>query len=145
MKATEIQDFQPTNLREKQISLRVWLGDFCLFFCCFFLCFPLSFYVFYVFICVVFDCKCKSLKRLGENITKQKETLKQTKEKLKEKQQKNRNTGYPAHEPPRKINISKGLAWRFLFFFMFVFMFSFELFYVLCFYMCFCSIVNAKA
>ena len=45
---------------------------------------------------------------------------------------KNRNTGYPAHEPPRRINISKGLAGRFLFFLFFMFfMFSLEF---LCFF-----------
>ena len=59
-KTTEIQDFQLTNLREKHISLRVWLGDVC--FSCFVLSVPSSFYV--VILCCymcVFDCKCKSL------------------------------------------------------------------------------------
>ena len=50
-------------------------------------------------------------------------------------QTKTNNTGYPAHEPPRKINISKGLAGRFLFFLFFLF--SFEFFFFFCFYMCF--------
>ena len=54
-----------------------------------------------------FDCKCKSLNRLGEHIkttqTKHKETITQ---KSFEKNITNRNTGYPAHEPPR-INISQ--------------------------------------
>ena len=48
-----------------------------------------------------FDCTCKNLNRLGEKRTKHKET-----EKLREKH-KNRNTGYPAHEPPRSENIKK--------------------------------------
>ena len=36
-----------------------------LYFC--FLCFPSSFSVFFCFYMCFFDCKCKSLKRLGEN------------------------------------------------------------------------------
>ena len=53
-----------------------------------------------VFICVFFDCKCKSLNRLGENKHKHRET--NIKQKSFENQHKTtRNTGYPAHEPPR--------------------------------------------
>ena len=46
-----------------------------------------------------FDCKCKSLNRLGEHIKQNMKNINKT-EKLREKQQ-IRNTGYPAHEPPR--------------------------------------------
>ena len=56
-------------------------------------------YVFVVVICACFDCKCKSLNRLGENNKKQKKQ-----KKLREKHKKNINIGYPALEPPR-INI----------------------------------------
>ena len=59
---------------------------------------------------------------------------------------KTNNTGYPAHEPPRQINISKGLAGIFFFFFMFL-MFSFEfLCFSFCIYMCFfdCKCKNLK-
>ena len=72
-----IQDIQPSTRPRINIS-QVPAGRF-LFFCFVFLffCFSQSFYV-----CVVcfqmcfFDCKCKSLKRLGENIKtkQQKET-----------------------------------------------------------------------
>ena len=86
---------------------------------------------------------------------KLKKTRRKPKEKHKEtynkniktqrKTEKHINTGYPAHEPPRKKYISKGLAGRFLFF-MFLCFFcvpsSFSVFLFL--YMCF-SIVNAKA
>ena len=70
----------------------------------------------YVFV----DCKCKSSKRLGEHI-KQKQTNinKQTQNRnnFKTNIEQLRNTGFPAHEPPRKINISKGMAGRFQFLF----------------------------
>ena len=89
-----------------------------------------------------FDCKCKSLKRLGENRNKNKET--ETKHKNSKKNSKNRNTGFPAHEPPRKINISKGLAGIFLFFYVCC-MFSLELLCFVMFVCVFLSIVNAKA
>ena len=52
----------------------------------------------YVVICVCFDCKCKSLKRLGENINTNKTKNRQLREQHKKE---NRTTGYPAHEPPR--------------------------------------------
>ena len=54
----------------------------------------------------MFDCKCTSLKRLGENIQHRK------KQKQKHNNSKNnRNkTGYPAHEPPR-INIYRVEGW----------------------------------
>ena len=67
---------------------------------CFFLFFRCLFsyiYIYYVFICF-FDCKCESLNRLGEN---RKARNRNTTEKLREKQN-NRNTGYPAHEPPSR-------------------------------------------
>ena len=55
---------------------------------------------FYVVICVLFDCKCKSLKRLGENITTT-EINRTTNRTTQKKTENNRNTVYPAHEPPR--------------------------------------------
>ena len=90
-----------------------------------------------------FDCKCKSLKRLGENKNNRKKH-KQKHENSKENRQ-NRNTGFPAHEPPRKINISKGLAGRFLFscfsfFYVFLWVFMFFFFFVfMCFFDCKCK------
>ena len=96
-----------------------------------------SFECLYVLRCYLcfFDCKCKSLKRLGEN-RKQTETNRKTTEQLEGKQKTNRNTGYPAHEPPRKINISKGLAGRFLLFFVLFVVFLRVDSVVFCFYMC---------
>ena len=85
-----------------------------------------------MFLYVCFYCKCNSLKRLGENRTTTERNIIQ--KKLKEKQN-NINTGFPAHEPPRKIDISKCLAGIFLLF-LFFFMFSLEdSFYVFLFYM----------
>ena len=76
-----------------------------------------------VFVYVFFDCKCTNLKRLDENNkTKQKETKQTTQLKEKHKTN-NRNTGFPAHEPPRKIHISKGLAGRFLCFYVLFYVF----------------------
>ena len=56
---------------------------------------------------------------------------------------KNRNTGFPAHEPPRKINISKGLAgicffflYFILLFCLFVLCFPYSFYVVVCCYMC---------
>ena len=63
---------------------------------------------------LLFDCKCKSLKRLGENIKETERNITNNRKNSKENIN-NRNTGFPAHEPPRKINISKGLAGRFFF------------------------------
>ena len=77
----------------------------------------------------LFDCKCKSLKRLGENI-KQNRKKQTTKEKLEGEHKQNINTGFPAREPLRKMNISKGLAGRFLFFFFFFFFLCFPLIYI---------------
>ena len=91
----------------------------------------------------LFDCKCKSLKRLGENIKNNRKKHKQT-EQLKEKhKQKNRNTGYPAHEPPRinRTNYSRRFVgwiscisvvfpvflWVFLFVCLFMFLLCFRL------------------
>ena len=88
-----------------------------------------------------FDCKCKSLKRLGENRKTTERNINKKQNNSKENS-KNRNTGFPAHEPLRKINISKGLAGRFSFFVLLCFPSSsfflfYFLFYKLCFYMCF--------
>ena len=82
----------------------------------------------------------KTRRKHKTNSKQQQQNIKQ----LEGQHKTDRNTGYPAHEPPRQINISKGLAGRFRCFSVFV-MFSLE--FVLCFflrfYMGFCSIVNA--
>ena len=47
-----------------------------------------------------FECKCNSLKILGENITtKQKETETKTEQLEEQHINNNRNTGFPAHDP----------------------------------------------
>ena len=84
----------------------------------------------------------KTRRKHKTNIKKQK-----TNRTTRRKTEKNRNTGFLAHEPPRKINISKGLAGRFLFsFFSFLCVFFFKVMFSLkflcvflffCFYMCF--------
>ena len=69
-----------------------------------YLCFVCYFVVFFsklvyvLFCCYMcfFDCNCKSLNRLGESITKT-----QTNRTTSRKHKNNRNTRYPAHEPPR--------------------------------------------
>ena len=74
-----------------------------------------------------------------------------TTEQLEEKHKKQQtNTGFPAHEPPRKINFSKGLAGRFLCFFSsavyVVLCFPLSFYVVCCCYMCFfdCKCKNIK-
>ena len=71
--------------------------------------------------------------------TRRKQKTNRNKQKINEttrrKTENNRNTGFPAHEPPRKINISKGLAGRFLLFvcfFLFLFLCSFEFSFYVC-------------
>ena len=51
------------------------------------------------------------------------ERNRKTTEKLEGKHKTNINTGFPAHEPPRNINISKGLAGRFMLCMLFVYVF----------------------
>ena len=83
-----------------------------------------------------FDCKCKSLKRLGENIKKN-DRKKHKQNRTTKGKQKNINTGYPAHEPPRinRTNYSRRfVGWIYC---IYVFMFSFELFLFFC-YVSFC-------
>ena len=53
----------------------------------------------------------QKLKTTRRKQNKQKETYKKHNN-SKKNITNNRNTGYPAHEPPLKINISKGLAGR---------------------------------
>ena len=65
------------------------------------LCFVVLRVVLCFFYICVFDCKCKSLKRLGENIQNIKKHKQNKQNNSKENIQQNRNTGYPAHEPPR--------------------------------------------
>ena len=77
---------------------------FLCFICCLFFS-KLVMLLFYVLMCVFVDCKCKSLDRLGENINKKTErNITNTTEKLREENilNKKRNTGYPAHVPPRR-------------------------------------------
>ena len=110
-----------------------------------FLCFPYSFYVFFCFYMCSFDCKCKSLKRLGENLTKQTEINNNKTEQLEEKhKQNNINTGYPALDPTANRYLS-GSGWEIYVFFLLFFlcMFSFELFLNV--FIRVFSIVNAKA
>ena len=140
-----IQDIQPSTRPRINIS-QVPAGRF-LFFLCFifsvFLCFCL--FVFYVFIYVFFDCKCNSLKRLGENINKTERNIKQQKT----TQRKTATTEIQDIQPSTRprINISQVLAGRFLLFLFFLYvvlrvcMFSFLNMFL---YGCF-SIVNAKA
>ena len=59
----------------KYLSGSGWeISVFCFLFKSIVVCFPSSFYVCLMFLYVFFDCKCKSLKRLGENKQKHKET-----------------------------------------------------------------------
>ena len=97
--------------------------------------------LFFVCICVFFDCKCKSLKRLGEYIKKNRKKHKQTQNNSKKnRNNKNINTVFPAHELPRNINISKGLAGRFLFlFYVFLRVFLFCLLFICVFVDCKCK------
>ena len=91
----------------------------------------------YVVICVCFDCKCKNLKRLGENINTNKTKNRQLREQHKKE---NRTTGYPAHEPPR-IYVSYIYSRRFVGWmscisvFVYVFLEAFLFLFV---YFCFC-------
>ena len=99
-----------------------------------------------------FDCKCKSLKRLGENIKQTERYIKQTTDKLKEKHKnKHRNTGYPAHEPTVNKYLS-GSGWEFSIVFLFYFYLflcfslnSFNISFFILMLLCVFSIVNAKA
>ena len=81
----------------------------------FFLCFPSSFFVFLLcFYMCFFDCKCKSLKRLGKNRKKTERNIKK-KQKNSKENRKNRNTGFPTHEPPRinRTNYSRRfVGWK---------------------------------
>ena len=97
IKQTEIQDIQPSTRPRINIS-QVPAGRF-LFFYCFsfwFFCFPSSLYVcFNVVICVFFDCKCKSLNKLGENIKQNRK-----------KQKHNRTTQRKTQKQKQKYRIS---------------------------------------
>ena len=83
----------------KYLSSSAWeiMYVCCLCFCCFRLVFVCCLVCCYT---CLFDCKCKSLKRLGEN----KQEVKSFEKNMYLQKRKNRNTLYPAHEPPR-INI----------------------------------------
>ena len=98
---------------------------------------------------VVFDCKCKSLKRLGENINKKNikkhntKTIKTKKRNSKENRTTNRNTGYPALDPTANKYIS-GSGWEISVLFLLFVCFPLSVSVVfMC--LCVCSIVNAKA
>ena len=71
----------------------------------------------YVVMCC-FDCRCKNLKqKLEEHITNNRNNNRTTRI---TNTSTNINTWFPAHEPPRQIDISKGLAGRFMFFLFYV-------------------------
>ena len=91
----------------------------------------------FVVICVVFDCKCKSLKRLGENITnRKKHKQKHTNSK---KNIKHRNTGYPALDPTANKYLS-GSGWEISVFLFLCFSLSCSVFFVfMCFVDCKCK------
>ena len=87
----------------------------------------------------LFDCKCKSLNRLGENRNKQKQTERNRNktEKLREKQKNNKNTGYPALDPTANKYLS-GSGWEIMYFCFLCLMFFSKLFmFFVCFYRCF--------
>ena len=101
LSAKNRQDIQPSTRPRINIS-QVPAGRFLFFF----FCFSLSCSVFLrVFICVLFDCKCKSLKRLGENIKQQQKETEKQQNNFK-KNINNRNTGYPALDPTANKYIS---------------------------------------
>ena len=75
-----------------------------------------------MFVCVFFDCKCKSFKRQGENTTTNRKKQK-TKDNNSKKNRNKRTTGYPALDPTANKYIS-GSGWE-----IYVF-----LFFVLCFF-----------
>ena len=89
----------------------------------------------------MFDCKCKNLKktRRRHKTNKHKDTYKQT-EQLEEKHKKNRNTGYPAHEPPRinRTNYSRRFVGWIYCISVFSVFFSLSFSVVLCFFMFCC-------
>ena len=78
----------------------------------------------------MFDCKCKSLNRLGEN-----RKTNRKKQKSFEKN-KNANTGYPALDPTANKYLS-GSGWEMMYFCFFVFLFFSKLFMFVCFYVFF--------
>ena len=88
----------------------------------------------------------QTLKKTRRKHKTKTERNRKTTEQLKGKRKNNRNTGFPAHEPPRKINISKGLAGRFLFFYVVFYVFLRVLFFCLicCFYVCICVFFDCK-
>ena len=122
------------------MSLRFRLGDFCCF------CRSLSLYVCFCCFCVflffytcIFACKCKSLKRLGEDINKHKKKHKTQTEKLKEKQNKQK---YRISSPRTSANKShkifaevRGLD--ILFFCLLLLFLEFVLFFVMFLSICF--------
>ena len=71
-----------------------------------------------------FDCKCKSLKILGENIQQTEQNI-QKQEQLEENMNKNINTGYPAHEPTANKYLSGSDCEIYVFFLYMIFLYSF--------------------
>ena len=83
----------------------------------------------------LFDCKCKNLNRLGENIkTKHKETVKQ--QKSFENNNKNINTGYPALDPTANKYLS-GSGWEIMILCLFYVFLEAVYVFVLCLYVFF--------
>ena len=115
-----IQDIQPSTRPRINIS-QVPAGRFLLFL--FVMLFFELFYVFvFVFLYVFFDCKCKRLKRLGENIKQNKQNINNNKKTtLRNNYEKSEIQDIQPSTRPR-INISQVPAGRFLLFCCYVFM-----------------------
>ena len=118
------------------------------FFCCsVFLRVVLCVLCFYM---CLFDCKkLKKTRRTHKNSKKKQTTMIKNKNSKKNKQTTEiqniqPSTRPPAHEPPRNIHISKGLAGIFSFFVLF-FLYVFLKVFMFFVFICVCSIVNAKA
>ena len=95
----------------------------------------------------MFDCKCKSLNRLDENIQKHKQNKKENKynRKASRKNINKQNAGYPALDPTANKYLS-GSGWRIMYFCCLCVLFFSKLFMYVFMYVCICvvSIVNAK-
>ena len=105
-------------------------------FMCFMFPFEL-FCVFFVFTCVVVDCKCKSLKRLGEHIHKTERNITNNLKRLKEKHKNKQKYRISSPRPPRinRINHSRRfVGWKSCISVCFMFFFEF----LCCFYVSFC-------
>ena len=130
---------------DEWFALRFRLGDVCCFyvFVRLFLLFFFELLVCSVFICVLFEHKCKSLKRLGENRknkkNRKKQNKKQTAKTRRKTLKKNRNTGYPDLDPTANKYLS-GSGWEISVFLFLCFSLSCSVFFVfMCFVDCKCK------